>query len=170
MKKVFCSMAVLLIVSLSGCSVQELMNPRIFLQRLKENYREITLVNDDIYCENEKYFCFLTDSNNKEYALQFVTDSKNNIKKICLVCKKENKTDEIKFVSEAIINTYAPNEDAEMITANLFENDWDYYNSQWYRYTSSTVGDNLFFSVENIKLSTNTDAELTLKPNDVTTP
>lgn len=170
MKKIFYAFFPLVMLVLSSCSVQEKMNPHIFIQRLKDNYAEINIVNDEILFETENYFCFLIDKSNNKYVLQFETDSDGSIKKICLVAKKAVKTDNFNFVMESIIKTYSPSEDSNKIIDSLFIDDRNYFNTQWYRYSSLITEGNLFFSVENMKISTNTDAELSLKSNDITHP
>lgn len=165
MKKTVTFILTFLIVILSGCSLQEKMNYRIFLERLKENYPELTVANDAVYDESRKIFCFI-DYNKTPYALQLEADGEENIKKICLASK--DKTDNFKFVCEAIIKTYAENENSSEVINSLFADERNYYAGRWYSYAFYAVGETAYFSVENSKLSTNTDAELTLKQNDIT--
>lgn len=170
MKKLFCVFSVWILVFLSACSVQEKMNSRIFIQRFKDNNENITILNDEVFSEQDRYFCFLKDDKNNNYVLQFATDSDSSIKKICLVCNNASKTDTFKVISETVIKTYAPNEDSQSIVESLFKDGLNYYDTQWYRYSSSIADGTAFFSVENMKISTESDAELTLRTNDITYP
>lgn len=165
MKKTVTFILIFLIVMFSGCSLQKKMNYHIFLERLKENYPELTVENDAIYEEEQIIFCFI-DYNKKPYALQLEADGEENIKKICLASK--DKTDNFKFVCEAIIKTYAESENSSEVINSLFADERNYYAGRWYNYAFYAVEETIYFSVENLKLSTNTDAELTLKQNDIT--
>ena len=168
MKKVLIIIPLIFLMIITSCTKQEKVNPLVFIDRLTYNYPEFTVNENDFYRESNNYICFMRDKNNSEFLIKIYTDSDKNIKKICLACGSAEKTDSFKFVSEAIIKTYAPQEDTELIIKSVFKNERDYYNSQWYRYTSSVFEGTLFFSVENMKLSTESDAELTLKENDIT--
>lgn len=167
MKKIsviICSL--IFLFTMTSCVSQDKMNPMIFVGRLKDNFPEISV--SEIYREDNGYFCFLTDENNINFALKFYTDHSENIKKICLACNIADKTDSIKFISEALIATYASDENTDDVVKYLFINERDYYNTQWYRYASVIIEGKAFFSVENMKISTASDAQLTLKPNDIT--
>lgn len=168
MKKIVSIIPLLLIIILSSCTAQEKMNPLIFIERFEANYPEFTVSENDFFIEDNNYICFFSDDNNSDYVMKIYTDDEENIKKICLACNKTDKTDRIKFVCEAIIKTYAPTEDAASIIRSIFSGERNYHNTQWYRYTSSLVDDTVFFSVENMKIATDTDAQLTLKENDIT--
>lgn len=169
MKKRIFLITFLMVFLLSACTVQEKMSARIFISRFNENYPDYRISENEMYHTDNKYFCFFGDENNS-YAVQLYTDEENNVKKICLVCNNAGKTEGFKSVAEAVIKIYAPSEDAESIINSLVKNELNYHNTQWYRYSFSSVNDTLFFSAENMKLSTETDAELTLKANDITFP
>lgn len=167
MKKYISFIILFLIIILSSCSVQEKMNPIIFMERFKENYPEFIISENDYFVENNNYICFFSDNGDTDYALKIYTDADENIKKICLACSETDKTERIKFVCEAIVKTYAPHENSELIINSLFADERNYHNSQWYRYTSSLIEGTAYFSVENMKIATDTDAGLTLKENDI---
>ncbi len=169
MKRIILINIIILIV-FSACTLQEKVSPELYISRLTESADGFAVAGDGLFFEGGKYYCFISGAKEAEYALQLETDSGKNIKKICLAGMKTVKADEFKILAEALIKTYAPNEAAEEIKASLFKNESDYYNSQWYRYSSAVTENGIFFSVENMKISTNSDAELTLKPNDITFP
>lgn len=168
MKKLLISIYCIFIVfMLSSCNLQEKTNPMIFMARLKDNYPGLIVSESDLYRDDNIYFCFPGDSENN-YAVKFYVDSDDNIKKICLFCNNAKKTENIISFSEAIISTYVPSENITEIMSALFKSERDYHNTQWYRYSSSMIESTVFFSVENMKISTASDAELTLKTNDIT--
>lgn len=163
MKKIYVTLSIFLIVILSSCSMQEKMNPEIFIERLIRN-SEITIKNE--FFENEKYVCYFSDKSNCNFIIRIDSDSGRNAKKICLACTETSKTENFKSMTETVIKTFAPNEKIDEILSSLFSEEWNYYNSQWYRYSSAVSEKGLYFSIESVKLSTQTDAEMTLKPNN----
>ena len=164
MKKFYVSLSFIFIIVLSSCSLQEKMSPDIFIERLINN-SEITIINE--FCENEKYVCYFSDKSNSNFIIRIDSDNSRNTKKICLVCTETIKTENFKSMTETVIKIYAPNENTDEIISSLFSEEWNYFDSQWYRYSSAISENGLYFSIESAKLSTETDAEMTLKPNDI---
>ena len=153
-------------LTLASCSVQEKMNTKIFVERfLNAVGDEITA--DEILFDSGRDILFFADKSGTEYVLEFSSDEQGNIKKICLACTDADKTDMMKYFFEKVINVYAPGENSAEIIPSFFKNKWDYYSSQWYGYYSAVSDEGIFAAIENKKLSTPSDAELTLKQNDI---
>lgn len=161
---------ILILLVLSACTVQEKVSPELYISRLTENADGFSVLSENIFYENKECYCFIKGDDGSGYALQIEADTGKNIKKICLAGMKTDKTDDFKMIAETLVKTYAPDEAIEDIKAALFKNELDYYNSQWYRYSSAVTENGIFFSVENMKISTDSDAELTLKQNDLVIP
>lgn len=158
-----------LTVILCSCTVQEKMNPIIFTERFSE------LMNDEIiieesFSDNGRYIIFFSNISGEKYVCELSTDNSDNIKKICLASNNTSKAESFEYFFEKILKVYAPNENVTEIIPNLFKNKWNYHSSQWYRYTGVVSDEGLFASIENIKLSTESDAQLTLKQSDITYP
>lgn len=164
MKKI--SVLLIVLLTLASCSIQEKMNTKIFVERfLNAVGDEITA--DEILFDSGRDILFFADKNGTEYVMEFRADEQGNIKKICLACTDADKTDLMKYFFEKIISVYAPDENTAEIIPSLFNNKWDYHSTQWYDYSSVISDEGVFASVENKKLSTPSDAELTLKQNDI---
>lgn len=164
MKKL--SIVIVLILLLSSCSVQEKMNSVIFYDRFR-NTLVAEITTDEILFDNNRDIAFFTDKNGTDYALEFSLDEQGNIKKICLACTDTSKTDMMKYYFEKVINVYAPSENTDEIIQSLFSNNWNYHSSQWYNYTFVKSDECFFASVENKKISTQSDAELTLRVSEI---
>lgn len=164
MKKIFVLLVIL--ITLTSCSMQEKMNDNIFLERLSDALGD-EISADEILYQNGRSLLFFLDNNGTEYLCEFRNDESNNVKKICLACTDADKTERFKYFFEKIVNVYAPDENTLEIITALFKNNWDYHSSQWYEYSSALTGNGIFASIENKKLSTQSDAELTLKQNDI---
>ncbi len=168
MRKALFMIILICMLILSSCSVQENMSPEIFFERLNKISPDIIYDNENNFIDKRRYLSYIKNKNSTEFLIEIATDEFNNAKKICLVCTATNKTDEFKIITENIINAYAPEDNASEIIGELFGIKWDYYDTQWYRYSSSSDKNCIFFSVESKKLSTESDAKLSLKQNDIT--
>lgn len=166
MKKLCLFILIIVSLTLSSCTAQSKMNPRIFISRLNTEITDLMIADNEVFFDGEKYFCFIN-LNNIQYAMQFYCDGDENIKKICLVSNNAGKTDDMRFVSEAVINIYAPDEDSKKIINSLFNGERNYYNTQWYRYSFISDENIIYFSISNLNFLTNTDAQLTLKSEDI---
>ena len=142
------------------------MNPLIFIEKFSEISGDSIKIDTPFYAENKCVF-FFTDENNNEYVCELLTDKANNIKKICLVNDNVNKAESFINFSEIIINIFSPDDKSSLILSELFKNKFDYTDSQWYSYSSVISEKGMFFSTESKKLLTESDAELTLKQNDI---
>lgn len=154
---------------LCACTVQEKMNPMMFAERF------LSVMNNEIFIEesfkdNGRYIMFFSDKSGEQFVCELLTDNSDTIKKICLVSNNTNKTESFEYFFGKIVNVYAPNEIPSEIIPVLFKNKWNYHSSQWYRYACVISDEGIFASIENIKLSTESDAQLTLKQSDITYP
>lgn len=164
MKKIL--ILLFLMIFLSSCSIQENMNPEIFSDRF---YKLIgnEISSENLRYENNREILFFKEKNGTDYIIEFNTDTMDNIKKICLACNDTSKADSMNYYFEKIINIFAPDENTDEIISNLLIDKWNYYSTQWFDYSSAVSDEGIFLSVESKKLSTQSDAELTLKQNDI---
>ena len=169
MKKIKLLFIMIFLLMLSSCSVQENMSSLIFIQRLEKQNKAVVIDTEDMYIKNDEYIVFAGDENEKPFVLSITVDDADNVKKICLACNNTNKAEDFKIFAENIIKAYSPYDDPTEVLSMLFSEEWSYYDTQWYSYASSTMEDSMFFSVKSKKLSTESDARLTLKQNDITT-
>lgn len=167
MKKIIILMIAVTLL-MTSCTSQKNMNPMLFFEKFKSDYPEFIINDEGLYCDDSSFICFLSDKNNHNYVIKIYCDSFNNIKKVCLACDNASKAADIRYVTEAIIKTYAPDESYNEVMNKILIGERDYFRTQWYRYSSVINNETVFFSVENIKMSTESDAELTLRPDDIT--
>ncbi len=161
--------ALTVMIALSACTVQEKMNPIIFTERFSAVMNdEITI--EESFSDNGRFIVFFSSKNGDRYVCELLTDNSDNIKKVCLASNNANKAESFDYIFRKILNVYAPNENTEEIIPNLFKNKWNFYTSQWYRYSCIKSDENIFASIESVKLSTQSDAELTLKQSDIIYP
>ncbi len=167
MKKSLILLVICVFTVFNACSRQEKMNTDIFVERFIAT-AEKSVIAEERFASDGKDVFFFKDIGGTEFVCELSSDEHENVKKICLAGNKTDKAGLMKHYSGLIINTYAPNEDAKAVLSNLFNNKWDYYDTLWYRYSSMKSDEGLFFSIENMRFSTESDAELTLKQNDIT--
>lgn len=163
------SLLFLLSFILCSCTVQEKMNPYIFAERFSSLMKEEITI-DESFNDKARFIFFFSDKNGENYVCELLTDSSDNIKKLCLTAEGNGKTESFKYIFEKIVKIYAPSENTEEIISVLFDGKWNYHITQWYRYSSVISKNNIFASIENIKHSTESDAELTLNQSDIIYP
>ncbi len=152
-----------------GCTVQEKMNPMIFTDRFSTLMNnEITI--DESFTESGRHIIFFSDKSGEEYVCEMLTDKSDNIKKICLASNSASKAESFEYIFEKVLKVYAPNEITSEIIPVLFKKKWNYHTSQWYRYAGVISDEGIFASIENLKLSTQSDAQMTLKQSDIIHP
>ncbi len=169
MKKTLILLIVFALSVFNSCSRQEKMNAEIFVERFIELSDSSVTIEDDFNYDG-KNILFFRDTAGTVFVCELSSDDFGNIKKICLAVNETDKADLMKRYCGLIIATYAPSEDAEAVLSSLFKNNFDYYNTQWYSYSSVKSDEGLFFSINNFRFSTESDAELTLKQNDIISP
>lgn len=161
--------SILLILSLTACSTQEKMSPELFFKRF-EKYDSNISINNSFY-DKESYICYSL-YHNAEIIFEISTDSDNNSTKINLACTDTDKVNEFIDCAESIIIIYAPDDNPLNIIENLFisqkiNNEFRYYDTQWYTYSSILSDNGLFFSVSGKKLTSQSEVEFSLKQNDI---
>ncbi len=152
-----------------SCTVQEKMNPMLFIQRFTDTSgNEFSI--EESFDDNGRYIIFFCDKNGEKYACELQTDSFGNIKKICLAGNNTSKAEPFEYLFKNVLDVYAPNENPDEIIPDLFKNKWNYHSTQWYDYSCIVSDEGIFASIENKKLATESDARLTLKQSDIIYP
>ncbi len=168
MKKILLTCVSILLLMLSACSVQEKMSPLVFIERLQRADENLVVDAENMYIENNKYILFAWDEVEKAFVMEITADEDGNAKKICLACNKTSKAEKFRLSAESIIKAYAPGDNACEVLSVLMKSEWGYHDTQWHSYAYASGENGMFFSVKSKKLSTESDAVLSLKPNDIT--
>ena len=167
MKKLILLPLIFVTVMFSSCSVQKTMSSALFIERIQMLNGNIVFDTENAFFEDGKYICFAKNENGTEYIMEFETDESGNAKKICLACRETDKAEEFKLFTKSIIKTYSPDDDTDAVISELSKDTYCHCDTQWHRYSAVNEKKCLFFSVESKKLATSSDAELTLKQNDI---
>lgn len=166
MKKTLIMLIIFALFGFNSCTQQEKMNAEIFVERFME-LSDSSVTIEDNFNYDGKNIVFFRDAAGTVFVCELSSDGFGNIKKICLAVNETDKADLMKRYCGLIIAAYAPSEDAEAVLSRLLKNNFDYSNTQWYSYSSVKSDEGLFFCIENLRFSTESDAELTLKQNDI---
>lgn len=161
--------SVLLLLCLTACSVQENMSPELFFDRLQKFDSNIS-INNSFY-DNENFICYML-YHNADIIFEIQTDNEKNSIKINLACTDTDKINEFTDCAESVIKIYAPDDDINTVSKNLFDNkninnNFTYYDTQWHSYSASLSDNGLYFSVSSKKLMPESEVGLTLKQNDI---
>lgn len=168
MKKLF-MIVVLTVLFLSSCTLQQEVNPDLFMSRLSESYPEISVESENAFYEESKCVVFVN-SSGMRYATEMTTDNNERVQKISIACAKTDNADKFISFAEKITAVYAPDEDFGSVSEMLFGGErYSYHETQWYYYAFSQNETGFFFSIENKKLAPQKEIELTLKENDIVT-
>lgn len=152
-----------------ACTVQEKMNPMIFIRHFTDSSGEEFSI-EESFDDNGRYIIFFSDKNSEKYVCELETDTFGNIKKICLAGNNTSKAERFEYLFKKVLDVYAPNENPDEIIPDLFKNKWNYVSTQWYDYSYIVSDEGMFASIENKKLATESDARLTLKQSDIIYP
>ncbi len=152
---------VILSMVFSGCTVQETVDPQVFLARLAKADENIVYSSDRMFYEENSCVAFF-EYKSKSFVAELFCGGDGIVTEICL---SSETADENCFseCAETFISVYAPDEISAEIIANLFEDGYDYYESQWYVYATYNDGKTRYFSVKNKKLSPTQAEKLTLR-------
>lgn len=170
MKKTILIIFVLLF--LSSCSVQEKMNSEMFIERFSKSGAELDFQNAEGFYNDEKYLCYIKNANGTELLIELFEDEESNISKITLACSDIKAQAEFISCAKHIIETFSFDDSADSVLKEIckdgkINNEFSYYETQWYYYSTASTENILFFSIENKKLSPPKNTEFTLKPNDI---
>lgn len=168
------SIILLLFISVflfSSCSVQETMSPQIFFERLSHVNSQLCLDSSEQFYEGNEFVCFVSDLNANNYAFQISVNDNGDCEKISLACNKTDKASDFISCAKSVIQTYSPNDDADVILNQLYSGgeirqEYVYYDTQWHKYSAAASDAGFFFSVSSKKLIPESEVELSLKPND----
>lgn len=153
----------------SSCTVQETVNPDLFISRFAETFPEYLIENENIFYEGNKSVCFVNDASGNRFAVEMTADSLERLQKISLACADADKDGELISFAMKIISVYAPDEDANSVLENLSNGKYfSYHETLWYIYAFSKTENGLFFSVENKRFAPEKEPNLTLKENEST--
>lgn len=168
MKKIII-IAVLTVLFLSSCTVQQEVNPDLFMSRLSESYPELSVESENAFYEEGKCVVFVNLLRLRCVA-EMTLDGNERVQKISIACAETDNADEFISFAERITAVYAPDEDFSSVSEILFGSErYSYHETQWYYYTFSQNETGFFFSIENKKLAPQKEIELTLKENDIVT-
>ena len=145
----------------SACTVQETVDPQVFLDRLSKADENLAFSEDGTFYENNSCVTFF-EFKGKSFVAEQFCGGDGVVTEICL---SSETADENCFseCTETFISVYAPNENSAEIISNLFKDGYSYYETQWYSYSSYTDGKTRFFCVKNKKLSPTQAERLTLR-------
>ena len=161
MKRIF-AVAIALIFLFSSCTVQENVDPQVFLARLTEADKDVNVAGKSVFYEGNSCVAFFDYAGKRFVIEQFCTDA-GIVSEICLSSESADKKLFEKCVG-TLINVYAPQEKSVEIIENLRAEGYSYHETQWYEYSAYSDGKTHFFSVKNKKLSPEKEEKLTLKP------
>ena len=162
--------AVLILFFLTACTVQETMNPDLFIERFTDQFPEFSVDAEQMFYENEKCVVFLNNQGGRRFAMEMTVDSADVVQKISLACAETDKADDFYNLAESVVKVYAPDEDFKTASKKLFcGKKYSYYETQWYYYSFSESETGLIFCIENKRLSPEKEERLTLKENDIVT-
>lgn len=166
---------VLLILSVTflvSCSAQEKVNINLLTERLCE-YDGLFVIDEALsFSEKNSDTVFFEYGGENGFVMETRADGQGNTEKINLACSRTDKIDLFTQCVKSVISVYAPDEDADKMIKELFENQEAdagirYYETKWYSCSAGLSGECLYFSVENRKLSPRSEVELSLKQNDI---
>lgn len=166
------TVVLLLLFILTACSVQEKVNPQIFIERVQNCDENITVEN--VFFEDDVFICFADYAQKANLVFEMATDEHENVKKINLACTQTDKAEEFIYCAESVVKTYAPEDDSAKVIKDLFSSKelsgkCIYYETQWHIYSAVLSENGLYFSSESKKLVPQSDVEFSLKENDIVT-
>ncbi len=169
-KTAIISFFIALILLLQACSVQEKMSPQIFFDRLSKINTRLDFDTSEQFYDGKEFVCFVSDSDTNSYAFQISVNDSGDCEKISLAAEKTDE-DVFKESVKSIIKVYAPDDYAEIIVASLYSGiknnqKFQYYETQWHSYSFAAEKECRYFGVSSKKLVSESNVELSLKPND----
>ncbi len=170
MKRIF--VLFITVLFLASCSSQENMNGILLVERISEYDEQFDADESLLFTEGNVQTLFFTYGSENGFIMESRTDTQGNTEKINLACTCTDKIDLFFQCAGTLILVYAPGEDVKKISDELFRNkllngDLLYYETRWYVYSVRLSKECLYFSIENKKLSPQSDVDLSLKQNDI---
>lgn len=170
MKKTIAAAAAVLAL-FSACSVQENMNPKMFIERLAKLDEGLEIDYEKLFIDGNEYSFFAKDENGTGYAFKIKTDADENAIKISVACRDPAARNGFMELIEKTTRVYSPGEDSAEIIKSLFKGDgsdekFSYRETQRRFYSKAEFDDGIYFEVKNRTLCRESEAGLTLKPND----
>lgn len=160
---------ILLIPILQSCSVQEKMNPQIFFERFLQINKNFVFDTSEQFFDGNEFVCFVDDLNGKSFVFQLSSDDYGDCKKIS-VCAEKTERNIFKECVESIIRVYAPEDNPKNIIDSLYSDGNNqkirYFETQWHIYSAVEENETCYFSVSSKKLASESEVDLSLKPND----
>lgn len=170
MKRIFAVFVALFM--LVSCSLQEKVNSEILTERLCETDKNILPDPELCFRQGDRSTFYFTYAESLFFVAELYSDGQGNVKKINLACDNTDKIDLFVQCVKSFEDVYVPDENSDEINAALFKEKkfsgkFSFYETQWYLYSAVLSENGLYFSIENKKLSPQTEVELSLKPNDI---
>lgn len=156
---------ILVIITLSSCTVQENMSPAAFVERLEEADDSVAADTENAFLAKGEYICRLSYGDADGFLLKISADSHSYTSKICLVYSGSDGQEDFVGCCKSITGIYALSEDVDTVASELFgkKEGFVFYESKKYLYSFCMSEESTFFSVENKILSQATTPELTLR-------
>ena len=156
---------ILVIITLSSCTVQENMSPAAFIERLEEADDSVAADTENAFFAQGEYICRLSYGVADGFLLKISADSHSYTSKICLVYSGSDGQEDFVGCCKSITEIYAPSEDVDTVASELFgkKEGFAFYESERYLYAYYDNEENIYFCIENRMLSEKTEAELTLR-------
>lgn len=167
MKRIIIFSTVILLL-FSSCSRQKEIDFKVFTQRLISS-GEIIFDSDSVFKLENEFVCFLSDNFGNKYVLSVRSDEKGRVCKITLSCDNADIKNFIKIINN--INSCYVCEDTSMMQKQLIKDSKliegvNYFDSDWYAYSTSYYNKFAQYSVRNKRLCNYDKNDLTLKSND----
>ena len=156
---------------LCSCSLQSEVTPRIFVNRLINADDKFVFDEYINFSHKNIHTYYFNYSENLYPVIEIWTDGHGNARKIDLACTQTDMVDLFTECTGKLISVYAPEENVDDIINVLYgdksvTDKFNYYESQWYLYSAIISGNGIYFSVENKKISPQSEIQLSLKAND----
>lgn len=154
---------VLIPIVLAGCTVQEKVNSEIFLGRLTGVDKNINV--EKTFRTEENYVAFIS-YGGADFVIKTAEDECFNVTSVSLTCADGKKNETFRNLVKNIVTTYC-NDDTEEVINGLSDDgnnkDFRFFSTKWYRYSAVINENGLYFSLENLKLTGETEEQLSLE-------
>jgi len=154
-------------IALSSCALQTEMSPEIFLERLAEADKTLSVDFDGRYYSGDRCYCFVSDGGGTEYVLSMQTCADGSVQSVSLASTAVDRTAAFISLAGTVTSVYSPQEDIKAIVSALFLDGkvgerCKYYNTRRYVYSSASSENGLYFSIDDLRLGERSTPALTL--------